>query len=273
MQNCHATTCLRVSLFFVFFSPPWSSHYCELSWWKRAVITSWERYARNVAQLYMSGERFADVAMPFHVSVDCGLAMSKRRKRREQIGCTGRIWEPQKHLRKLLPDWSEIVHALQAWEPQKHLRKLLPEWSEIVHTLQAWEPQKHLRKLLPEWSEIVHTLQAWEPQKHLRKLLPEWSEIVHTLQAWEPHCNVCTISLQSGSSFLRCFWGSQIRPVQPICSLLFLRLEIASPQSTLTWKGIATSANRSPDMYSCATLRAYLSQLVITARFHQDNSQ
>ena len=33
-------------------------------------------------------------------------------------------------------------------------------------------------------------------------------------------------------------------------------------------KGIATSANRSPYMYSCATLWAYLSQGASTASFH-----
>ena len=60
-----------------------------------------------------------------------------------------------------------------------------------------------------------------------------------------------------------CFRGSHMH------SLVFHRLQhTVRPCSTFRWKGIATSANRSPYMYSYVTLRAYLSQRASTVRFH-----
>ena len=59
-----------------------------------------------------------------------------------------------------------------------------------------------------------------------------------------------------GSSFLCCLRGSCIRFLQS-----FLRLQhIIRPWFTLRWKRKPTSTNRSPDMYTRATLRTYLSQ-------------
>ena len=70
------------------------------------------------------------------------------------------------------------------------------------------------------------------------------------------HHYITTLLFLHSNGHDECFRGSHMH------SLVFHRLQhTVRPCSTFRWKGIATSANRSPYMYSCVTQWAYLSQL------------
>ena len=77
------------------------------------------------------------------------------------------------------------------------------------------------------------------------------------------HHYITTLLFLYSNGHDECFRGSHMH------FLVFHRLQhTVRPCSTFRWKGIATSVNRSPYMYSCVTQWAYLSQLASTVRFH-----